>query len=180
MTAVSGLDQTTDAPETPSAPAVERRFLRSRTNRVLAGVCGGIAEYYGSDVTAVRILAVVIAVSTGILPLLFLYLIAAVLVPERLDGTAPTATGQPPASRRRLGVPVSSLGCSSSRSASSRLRTRSCSSTGTSCGRSRWSPSGAASSSRHIGDDGVPGRRGRHTGCSSSGPVRAVLRSRMT
>ena len=92
MTAVSGLDQTTDAPQTPSAPAVERRFLRSRTNRVLAGVCGGIAEYYGSDVTAVRILAVVIGVLTGILPLLFVYLIAAVLVPERLDGTAPTAT----------------------------------------------------------------------------------------
>jgi phage shock protein C len=91
MTAVSGLDQTSDTPETPSAPAVERRFLRSRANRVLAGVCGGVAEYYGSDVTAVRILAVVIAVFTGILPLLFLYLIAAVLVPERLDGTAPMA-----------------------------------------------------------------------------------------
>ena len=91
MTAMSGLDQTADAPETPSAPAVERRFLRSRRNRVLAGVCGGIAEYYGSDVTAVRILAVVIAVFTGVLPLLFVYLIAAVLVPDQLDGTAPTA-----------------------------------------------------------------------------------------
>ena len=91
MTAMPGLDQATDVPETPSAPAVERRFLRSRTNRVLAGVCGGVAEYYGSDVTAVRILAVVIAVFTGILPLLFVYLIAAVLVPDQLDGTAPTA-----------------------------------------------------------------------------------------
>ena len=90
MTATSGLNQTADGSETSGAPAVERRFLRSRTNRVLAGVCGGIAEYYGSDVTAVRILAVLIAVFTGILPLLFLYLIAAVLIPERLDGTAPT------------------------------------------------------------------------------------------
>jgi len=91
MTAVPGLDQATDIPGTPSAPATDRRFLRSRTNRVLAGVCGGVAEYYGSDVTAVRILAVVIAVLTGILPLLFVYLIAAVLVPDHLDGTAPTA-----------------------------------------------------------------------------------------
>ena len=90
MTAMSGLDQATDIRETPSAPATERRFLRSRTDRVLAGVCGGIAEYYGSDVTAVRILAVVIAVLTGILPLLFVYLIAAVLVPDHLDGTEPT------------------------------------------------------------------------------------------
>jgi phage shock protein C len=91
MTAMPGLDQATDIPETPGAPATERRFLRSRTNRVLAGVCGGVAEYYGSDVTAVRVLTVVIAVFTGILPLLFVYLIAAVLVPDHLDGTAPTA-----------------------------------------------------------------------------------------
>ena len=91
MTAMSGLNETADGSDAPSAPAVERRFLRSRTNRVLAGVCGGIAEFYGSDVTAVRLLTVLIAVFTGILPLLFLYLVAAVLIPERLDGTAPTA-----------------------------------------------------------------------------------------
>ena len=90
MTAMSGLDQTADNPETSGAPAVERRFLRSRTNRMLAGVCGGIAEYYGSDVTAVRILAVVIAVLTGIIPLLLLYLIGAVLIPDRVEGSAPT------------------------------------------------------------------------------------------
>ena len=92
MTATSGLDHTADNPETSGAPAVERRFLRSRTNRVLAGVCGGIAEYYGSDVTAVRLLTVLLAVFTGILPLLFLYLIGAVLIPERVDGMTPTAT----------------------------------------------------------------------------------------
>jgi phage shock protein C len=91
MTAMSGLNETAESSETPSAPAAERRFLRSRTNRVLAGVCGGIAEYYGSDVTAVRLLTVLIAVFTGIIPLLFLYLIGAVLIPERIDGTAPIA-----------------------------------------------------------------------------------------
>jgi phage shock protein C len=91
MTATTGLNEQADSTQTPSAPAAERRFLRSRTNRVLAGVCGGIAEYYGSDVTAVRLLTVLIAVFTGIFPLLFLYLVAAVLIPERLDGTAPTA-----------------------------------------------------------------------------------------
>ena len=92
MTATSGLNQTADNPETSGAPAVERRFLRSRTNRVLAGVCGGIAEYYGSDVTAVRLLTVLLAVFTGILPLVFLNHIGAVLIPERVDGMTPTAT----------------------------------------------------------------------------------------
>ena len=33
---------------------------RSRTDRVLAGVCGGIAETYGADPTAVRLLAAII------------------------------------------------------------------------------------------------------------------------
>jgi phage shock protein C len=100
MTAMPGLDQATDIPDAPSASAAQRRFLRSRTNRVLAGVCGGIAEYYGSDVTAVRLLTVLIAVFTGIVPLLFVYLVAAVVMPERVEGTtavaAPaTAVGTP-------------------------------------------------------------------------------------
>jgi phage shock protein PspC (stress-responsive transcriptional regulator) len=94
MTAIPDVEQQADIPEAPSAPAAaERRFLRSRTNRVLAGVCGGIAEYYGSDATAVRLLTVLIAVFTGIFPLLFVYLVAAVVVAERAeDGTTPASS----------------------------------------------------------------------------------------
>lgn len=89
MTAVPGLDAPADIPE-PSSVTAERRFLRSRTNRVLAGVCGGIAEYYGSDVNAVRLVAVLIAIFTGIVPLLVVYLVAAILLPERAaDGSIP-------------------------------------------------------------------------------------------
>jgi phage shock protein C len=90
MTATPTLEAPAAIPEPSSAPTTERRFLRSRTNRVLAGVCGGIAEYYGSDVNAIRLVAVLIAVFTGIVPMLFVYLIAAILVPERAaDGSAP-------------------------------------------------------------------------------------------
>ena len=88
MTAIHGAEQPADIPETPAAPTAERRFLRSRTNRVLAGVCGGIAEYYGSDVTAVRLLTVLIAVFTGFIPLLFVYLVVAIVVPDHADGMA--------------------------------------------------------------------------------------------
>jgi phage shock protein C len=89
MTAAPGLDTPADIPEPSSVPA-ERRFLRSRTNRVLAGVCGGIAEYYGSDVNAIRLVAVLIAIFTGIVPLLVAYLVAAILLPERAaDGSIP-------------------------------------------------------------------------------------------
>jgi phage shock protein C len=93
MTAIPDVEQQAAIPEAAAAPAAERRFLRSKTNRVLAGVCGGIAEYYGSDATAVRLLTVLIAVFTGIVPLLFVYLVAAIVVPERAaDGTTPASS----------------------------------------------------------------------------------------
>lgn len=74
--------------EQPTAQ-IPRRFVRSRSNRVLAGVCGGIAEYNGSDPTMVRLLTAVLGIVTGIFPMLILYLVAAVIVPERTDGDAP-------------------------------------------------------------------------------------------
>jgi len=51
--------ESTAPPTLPEArrQARVRRLNRSRTNRVLAGVCGGIAEHYGSDPTAVRLAA---------------------------------------------------------------------------------------------------------------------------
>jgi phage shock protein C len=63
------------------------RLYRSRTNRVLAGVCGGIAERYGSDPTAVRLAAVIIALFTGVVPMVVVYIIAAIVIPE-LDGAS--------------------------------------------------------------------------------------------
>jgi len=71
------------APPQSSPQSGTRRFYRSRNNRVLAGVCGGIAEYYGSDATAVRLLALVLGLFTGIFPMLVLYLIAAIVIPDR-------------------------------------------------------------------------------------------------
>jgi len=54
---------------------------------VFAGVCGGIAEYYGSDPTAVRLAALFIGLFTGVVPMVIVYIIAAIVVPEA-DGTA--------------------------------------------------------------------------------------------
>jgi len=55
----------------------QKRLYRSRTNRMIAGVCGGLADYIGMDVTLLRILAVVIP---GIN--LITYLILAIIIPE--------------------------------------------------------------------------------------------------
>jgi phage shock protein C len=85
-------------PTSTSGTSPAAGLRRSRRDRVLAGVCGGIAEAYGSDPTAVRILAVIIAVFTGIVPMLVIYLLAAVLMPEATDGEASTE----PVVHRRL------------------------------------------------------------------------------
>jgi phage shock protein C len=82
---------TGNVPEAPPHGRV-RQLRRSRTNRVLAGVCGGIAEYYGSDPTAVRLAALIIGLFTGIVPMVVAYIIAAIVVPDG-DG-APTTPGR--------------------------------------------------------------------------------------
>ncbi|MCY3573057.1 MAG: PspC domain-containing protein [Chloroflexi bacterium] len=57
-----------------------RRLYRSRQQRSLAGVCGGIAEYLDVDPSLVRIAWVLLSMAGG--PALLLYIVMAVVVPE--------------------------------------------------------------------------------------------------
>ncbi|MDQ0507941.1 DNA-binding transcriptional activator PspC [Aedoeadaptatus ivorii] len=57
-----------------------KRLTRSTTDRVFAGVCGGIAEYFGIDSNLVRILWVLFALGGG--SGLLVYILCAVLIPE--------------------------------------------------------------------------------------------------
>ncbi|PKM57100.1 MAG: hypothetical protein CVU98_07820 [Firmicutes bacterium HGW-Firmicutes-3] len=61
---------------------MNKRLYRSNKNKVLAGVCGGIAEYFKIDVTIVRLIVVLLAFpSFGIT--FFGYIIGALIIPER-------------------------------------------------------------------------------------------------
>ena len=82
------------------------RIHRSRTNRVFAGVCGGIAEHFGSDPTAVRLLTLLVGLFTGIVPMVVLYLIAAIIVPEAGSEpeTSRTAVAEPGQAALVVGV----------------------------------------------------------------------------
>ncbi|PWK89925.1 PspC domain-containing protein [Fulvimonas soli] len=55
----------------------EKRLHRSRLNRTLAGVCGGIAEYCGWDPTLVRVGWIILTLlgGSGILLYLILWLV---------------------------------------------------------------------------------------------------------
>ena len=66
--------------------AKTRRLYRSRTDRKLAGVCGGLAQYSNIDATLIRVLFVVLALLGG--PGLVIYLLMWILVPEEPQGTA--------------------------------------------------------------------------------------------
>lgn len=57
-----------------------RRLYRSRRNRVIAGVCGGIAEYFNWDPTAVRLAFVVSLLIPG--PQAVFYLVGWIVMPE--------------------------------------------------------------------------------------------------
>ncbi len=58
------------------------RLYRSVDDRVLAGVCGGLADRMDIDPSAVRIGYAIIAILTGVAPMLLVYVIMAIVVPE--------------------------------------------------------------------------------------------------
>jgi phage shock protein PspC (stress-responsive transcriptional regulator) len=64
---------------------VSRRLERSRTNRVIAGVCGGLGDYLDIDATFVRVAIIVLTLVGGVG--ILVYIVLLVLMP--LPGEAP-------------------------------------------------------------------------------------------
>ena len=62
-----------------------KKLYKSRRNKMVCGVCGGIGEYFGIDPTVVRLIwaVLILCFGTGILA----YIIAALLIPDIPDGT---------------------------------------------------------------------------------------------
>lgn len=63
----------------------EKKLTRSADKKI-AGVCGGIAEYFGVDPTVIRIAYVVLTFFSAGFPGLLLYLILMLLMPEKPQG----------------------------------------------------------------------------------------------
>ena len=60
-------------------------LMRSRDDRILAGVCGGIAEWLGWGSTLVRVLFFLVSVLSAAFPGIIVYLVLMVLMPVRED-----------------------------------------------------------------------------------------------
>lgn len=62
----------------------QKKLYRSRKNRVLGGICGGIGEYFEVDPVLIRVLSIVGAfISGGVL--FFAYIISWLIIPEKME-----------------------------------------------------------------------------------------------
>jgi phage shock protein C len=57
-------------------------LLRSKNDRMIAGVCGGLAKWLGWDSTAVRVLYVLASFFSAAFPGILVYIILALLMPS--------------------------------------------------------------------------------------------------
>lgn len=58
-------------------------LLRSRRHRIIAGVCGGLADWLGWDVTIVRLLYVIVSIISAGFPGILAYVILWILMPQK-------------------------------------------------------------------------------------------------
>jgi phage shock protein C len=64
---------------------MSKKLYRSKKNKIIGGVCGGIAEYFNVDPTIVRLLWLFLTLGTGVF--FIAYLLAMLIMPYRLaDG----------------------------------------------------------------------------------------------
>ena len=59
-----------------------KKLYRSRSERMIAGVCGGMGKYLGIDATVIRLLFALLAIFTGVVPGLILYLVLMFIIPD--------------------------------------------------------------------------------------------------
>jgi phage shock protein PspC (stress-responsive transcriptional regulator) len=66
-------------------PVKKPGLQRSRDQRIIAGVCGGIAEWLGWSPAVVRLLYVIVSLASAAFPGILVYVILWILMPERED-----------------------------------------------------------------------------------------------
>jgi phage shock protein C len=64
-----------------NAESGSKVLVRKRDGRMVAGICAGLADYLGSDVTLIRVIVAALAVFTGGAGILA-YLVAWAIIPE--------------------------------------------------------------------------------------------------
>ena len=58
-----------------------KKLYRSQKQKMLGGVCGGLAEYFDVDATPIRLLFIALTIFTALFPMVIFYIIAWIIVP---------------------------------------------------------------------------------------------------
>jgi phage shock protein PspC (stress-responsive transcriptional regulator) len=62
-----------------------KKLRRSRSDRIIAGVCGGLADYFGLSPTGVRVVYVLASILSVAFPGIIVYIILWALIPSEED-----------------------------------------------------------------------------------------------
>lgn len=62
-----------------------KKLYRSSENKTIAGIVGGVGEYFEIDPILLRLIWLVITIMSGILPAIIVYLIAILIVPKKSE-----------------------------------------------------------------------------------------------
>lgn len=77
-----------------------KKLYKSSTDKILSGVCGGLAEYLEIDATILRLVWALVVVFTGFVPGVLVYIIAAMIMPSKpASKPAPTTSSDAPSSQ---------------------------------------------------------------------------------
>ena len=60
---------------------MKKRLYRSKKDRKIAGICGGLGEYLDADPTLLRLIFVLLLFVTGFAPMIITYLIGWIIIP---------------------------------------------------------------------------------------------------
>lgn len=82
----------------PAPPKPAKPLRRSRKNKMIAGVCAGLAEHFDLDVTLVRVVWAVVTFFSGIVGGVVAYLICWIVIPEEQTESSSPAPASPSAS----------------------------------------------------------------------------------
>lgn len=90
---------------------ITKRLYRSRDDRVIAGIFGGLGQYFNVDPVLLRLIYLVVMIVTAVIPAVIVYLLAIIIVP--LEPEKPGAAGAAHAANEPIITPPPSSGSAS-------------------------------------------------------------------
>lgn len=60
-----------------------KKLYLSNSDKIIGGVCGGVAEYFEIDPTLIRLIAVIATILTGFVGGIIIYIVAMIIIPKR-------------------------------------------------------------------------------------------------